>query len=66
MTRAFRLIEKIDNAVRPNNAANKKDDWEYACDEPVDREPTSWRSVAFPSKTKVVSSKGKMGRGHTS
>ena len=64
MSRARNLLEKIDNAVRPNNAADKKHGWEYAADKPADREPTSWRSIIEP--VPVMSEKPKVGRGHKS
>lgn len=61
MSRASRLIEKLDGAVRPNNAA-EHDDWEYAVSKPVDKEPTSWRSIIDPPK--VISTRPNTGRGH--
>jgi hypothetical protein len=64
MSKASRLIEKIEGAVRPNNAADKKSGWEYACDKTADREPTSWRSIIEP--VPVISEKPKVGRGHKS
>ena len=62
MTRAKFLLEKIEGAVRPNNAADKKAGWEYAADKPVDKTPTSWRSIIDPPEIKSV--RPNTGRGH--
>ena len=63
MSRASKLIEKLDGAVRPNNSAKFKDDWEDACNKPVNREASSWRSIINPPEIKSVRSN--VGRGHS-
>jgi hypothetical protein len=62
MSRALKIIAQLDevNPVRPEPI--DKEDWEYACGEPVDRTPTSWRSIVSPPTMKNV--KPKTGRGH--
>ena len=62
MSRARDIIEKLEGAVRPNRAATQKSGWEYAADKPVDREPSSWRSIIDPPEVKSVRSN--TGRGH--
>lgn len=61
MSRAKELIEKMSaKFVRPNSA--DPSEYEYACDEPVDKEPTSWRSIISNPTMKNV--RANTGRGH--
>lgn len=62
MSKAQRLIEKIDGAVRPNNADGREKGWEYAASKPVNREASSWRSIIDPPTIKSV--RPDVGRGH--
>ncbi len=64
MSRASRIIEKMDGMVRPNNAEGREKGWEYACDKPVDKTPTSWRSIIDPPTIKSV--RPNTGRSHKS
>jgi hypothetical protein len=63
MSKASRLIEKLDGAVRPNRAAEKTS-WQYAVNKEVDKEPTSWRSIIDPPTIQSV--RPNTGRGHKS